>query len=36
MEYKALGKGIKLYLSDRVLVAWDDIIPKEEGAIVLT
>lgn len=36
MEYKALGKAIKLYLSDRVLIAWDNIIPKEEGAIVLT
>jgi hypothetical protein len=36
MEYKVLAKTIKLFLSDRVLVGWNDIIPKEEGAIVLT
>lgn len=36
MEYKSLGKATKFYLSDRVLVAWGDIIPEEEGAIVLT
>jgi len=36
MEYKSLGKSLKFYLSDRVLIAWGDIIPEEEGAIVLT
>ncbi len=36
MEYKSLGKTMRSYLTDRVLIAWGDIIPEEEGAIVLT